>query len=345
MTKVSVIVPLYNVEKYMKKSIDSIRNQTYKNIEIILVDDGSPDNCGQIADYYAKLDNRISVIHKENGGLFSARNAGLKISTGDYIMFVDSDDWIEKNMIEEMLRKYHDDSIDLVICNYNKIYENYSQTNYLNFKEEIIDVKKIGLDQYLYTYFFNYRHGDEVCNKLYKAEIIKKNNIYFEPNNEIFSEDKLFNLYYLTNVRKISTLNKSFYNYLQRENSIMHKPKPRIVEQYTKLTIKYISYLENKHLQLQHIYPILTFHLLNSSLSNFSKSNATIKQIKKALMIHQQSPLSIYIKKLLFSKEVYKYCNQIDKSFLKPIFLRGYALLYIIHANFLLSYCIKKLSK
>lgn len=90
--KISIIIPIYNVEKYLKRCIDSIVNQTYKNTEIILVNDGSPDNCGEICDEYAKIDSRIKVIHKENGGLSSARNAGIDISSGEYIMFVDSDD-------------------------------------------------------------------------------------------------------------------------------------------------------------------------------------------------------------------------------------------------------------
>ncbi|OUQ56652.1 hypothetical protein B5E58_10530, partial [Tyzzerella sp. An114] len=93
--KISVIVPIYNVEKYLNRCVDSIINQTYKNLEIILVDDGSPDNCGKICDEYAKKDNRIKVVHKENGGVSSARNVGLNIATGDYIGFVDGDDWID----------------------------------------------------------------------------------------------------------------------------------------------------------------------------------------------------------------------------------------------------------
>ena len=103
---VSIVVPIYNVEKYIDKCVDSIINQTYKNLEIILVDDGSPDNCGDIADKYAELDNRIKVIHKSNGGLSDARNAGLDISTGEFICFIDSDDYVEMDMIEKTLNRH-----------------------------------------------------------------------------------------------------------------------------------------------------------------------------------------------------------------------------------------------
>ena len=102
--KISVVIPIYNVEKYIERCIDSVLNQTYMNLEIILVDDGSPDRCGEICDNYAQIDKRIRVIHKENGGLSSARNAGLRIATGDYISFVDSDDWIEPHMYETLLK-------------------------------------------------------------------------------------------------------------------------------------------------------------------------------------------------------------------------------------------------
>ena len=97
---ISIVVPIYKVEKYIKKCIDSIIEQTYKNLEIILVDDGSPDGCAKICDEYAKKDKRIKAIHKENGGLSDARNVGIDISTGKYICFVDSDDYIENNYIE-----------------------------------------------------------------------------------------------------------------------------------------------------------------------------------------------------------------------------------------------------
>lgn len=97
---ISVIVPIYNVENYLGKCIDSIINQTYRNLEIILVDDGSPDNCGEICDQYASQDIRIRVIHKTNGGLSDARNAGMQIMNGEFLMFVDSDDWLQDNCVE-----------------------------------------------------------------------------------------------------------------------------------------------------------------------------------------------------------------------------------------------------
>ena len=113
---VSVIVPIYKVEKYLGKCVDSIINQTYKNLEIILVDDGSPDNSGKICDEYAKKDNRIKVIHKENGGLSSARNAGLDVATGEFIAFVDSDDRIHLDFVEKLYRAIKEENADIASC-------------------------------------------------------------------------------------------------------------------------------------------------------------------------------------------------------------------------------------
>lgn len=117
MPLISVIVPVYKVENYLKKCVDSIIMQSYHHLEIILIDDGSPDNCGEICDEYAKLDSRIKVVHKNNGGLSSARNAGLEVATGDFIGFVDSDDYIDKYMYEKLLGVFEDDeSIGVTSC-------------------------------------------------------------------------------------------------------------------------------------------------------------------------------------------------------------------------------------
>lgn len=123
----TIIVPVYKVEKYLRRCLDSLVNQTYKNLEIILVDDGSPDNCGAICDEFVQKDSRISVIHKENGGLGSARNAGLEICNGVYVLFVDSDDWVENNYVEVMLDYKTENNI--VCCGYNAVYSGEVITN------------------------------------------------------------------------------------------------------------------------------------------------------------------------------------------------------------------------
>ena len=121
--KISIISPVYNVEDYLKDCVESILNQTYKNIELILIDDGSTDNSGKICDEYASKDNRVKIVHKKNGGLSSARNAGLDIATGDYIFFVDSDDFLYKNsVIEKIIKATNGGTKDLILLPYIKWY-------------------------------------------------------------------------------------------------------------------------------------------------------------------------------------------------------------------------------
>lgn len=122
--KISVIVPIYKVEMYLRQCIDSIIGQTYKNLEIILVDDGSPDNCGKICDEYAAQDERVIVVHKSNGGLSDARNAGLDIATGQYIGMVDSDDWLDVDMYESMYKNIVTYDADIACCGYYRSYKN-----------------------------------------------------------------------------------------------------------------------------------------------------------------------------------------------------------------------------
>ncbi len=166
---VSVIVPVYKVEKYLDRCIKSIRNQKYSNLEIILVDDGSPDNCGNMCDNYQKEDKRIKVIHKENGGLSSARNAGLKVATGDYITFIDSDDWVTYDMISYMIDQMFSNHADIV------------STSYVLAKDEsqklsgVSDVKIMNKEQAL-EYFFDIGMRSRVSDypawsKLYKKEL------------------------------------------------------------------------------------------------------------------------------------------------------------------------------
>lgn len=130
MPKVSVIVPIYNVEKYLDRCMESLLNQTLKDIEIIMVDDGSPDNCPQMCDEYAKKDRRIKVVHKKNGGLSDARNAGLKVATGEYVAFVDSDDYQSLNTYEELYHQAESGDYDVV---YGGAFWNKSNGEFLNF--------------------------------------------------------------------------------------------------------------------------------------------------------------------------------------------------------------------
>lgn len=216
MELISVIVPIYNVEKYLPRCIESIINQTYKNLEIILIDDESPDNCGQICDEYAKKDSRIKVIHKKNGGVSSARNAGLDISQGDYIGFVDPDDYISEEMYEVMLTEAKKDDLGIVECNYFVSYEDGTCL--------VIDKRGKRLyntfNDILYGVFTNYLYPG-ICFKLFKKTVI--NSIRFSTEFKI-AEDMLFFLDCAKNNTKLKIISNPLYYYFQRQSSVMNRP-------------------------------------------------------------------------------------------------------------------------
>lgn len=211
---ISIIVPVYKVEKYLEKCIDSIINQTYKNIEIILVDDGSPDNCGKICDEYSKKDERIKVIHKENGGLSAARNDGFNISKGEYITFVDSDDYISHSFCEKMLSAIIDNDAEIAISDVNKFVETEGV------KEEAIipELKVYGPEETIYNLINVAGQYDSAWGKLYARSIIE--GIEF-PVGRIY-EDSATVFKYFYKAKRIAVSNERLYYYLiMRKDSII----------------------------------------------------------------------------------------------------------------------------
>ncbi len=218
---ISVIVPVYNVSEFLSQSLDSIINQTYKDIEIILVDDGSTDESGKICDVYASNDSRVRVIHKSNGGLSSARNAGLDIALGDYITFVDSDDIIEECMLEEMYKYAKSDDYGFIACGINNFFDGTydEQWPFMNRGvENVLEAKK-------YIKGILERHYDNAaCGKLYSSKLLKK--IRFKYG--VINEDILFNIEFLSNARLVFVTDSPYYKYRLRKGSITRQVNPRL---------------------------------------------------------------------------------------------------------------------
>lgn len=210
---ISIVVPIYNVEQYLQKCVDSLINQTYKNLEIILVDDGSPDNCPKICDEYAKQDSRIKVIHKENGGLSDARNAGMKIATGEYILFIDSDDWIKSEMIEDMYNRMIEDNSDLVSSGVLWVDEDGVEIRNATVSENCV----LNTEQAMSELINDGKLKQHVWNKLYKADLIK--NIPFDKGK--YHEDVFWSYKVIGEAERISIEKNSYYFYVQRSESIM----------------------------------------------------------------------------------------------------------------------------
>lgn len=215
---ISIIVPIYNVEKYLKKCIDSILNQTYKNLEIILVNDGSTDNSYSICNEYSKKDKRVIVVNKKNGGLSDARNHGLKVANGEYIGFVDSDDYINKHMYENLMRVMSTYYVDIVSCGIKKVYENDKENIEYQISHENVEIYSV--EEALLSLIEEKDIKQTVWNKLYKKDVIE--DIVFEVGK--IHEDEYWSYQVIGNASKIAYLDTELYYYLQREGSIMSKP-------------------------------------------------------------------------------------------------------------------------
>lgn len=215
MEKISVIMPVFNVEKFIRQSIDSVLNQTYKNLEIILVDDGSKDSSGKICDEYCKNDERIKVIHKENGGLSSARNAGLDIATGKYVMFIDSDDFYEENSCEVLYKEIENKQADFVSGNYIHVtYDGIKWTN-PQFDIEVYNNFKLDIDDYQRSFFVM---NSVVWNKIFRREFIEKHKLRFVP--KALAEDAIFSTYCYVHTDKGYFINNIVYNYRQNQENV-----------------------------------------------------------------------------------------------------------------------------
>ena len=235
---ISIIVPVYNVEKYLERCVESIIGQTYKNIEIILVDDGSKDNSGKICDDFMKKDNRIKVIHKENGGLSDARNAGIEIAKGEYIGFVDSDDYIEKDMFETLYNLCKENDAEISMVSYYEYYNGKLIAVRKNEKIEKFDkigaIKELLIDKKIQSYAWN---------KLFKRELSE--NIQF-PTNKNF-EDIATTLKLFEKANNFALLEEPKYFYLRRDDSIIGKRNYKTYKDYLDVIYDKFFYLDGKY--------------------------------------------------------------------------------------------------
>lgn len=210
---ISIIVPIYKVEAYLDKCVESIVNQTYKNLEIILVDDGSPDNCPEMCDVWAEKDNRIKVIHKPNGGLSDARNAGMKVANGEYVAFIDSDDYIADEFVAQLYDVMLKEQSDIAECEVLKFKEDgIPSVSYTDYNFKSYDTKQ-GLSMLMAENEFR----QHVWNKLYKSDIA----LSVEFAKGKLNEDEFWTYQVFGKAKKVSKINTPMYFYLQRSSSIM----------------------------------------------------------------------------------------------------------------------------
>lgn len=311
MDKISIVIPCYNMEKFVKKVIFSVKKQTYKNIEVILVDDGSKDKTKEIIKKQIKDDKRFKYYYKKNGGLSSARNFGLEKVTGKYVCFVDSDDYIEKDYIEKLYDSIINNKTKLSICAFNRIYGN-----------------KINVNGYKNNFTSLITHP-AAWNKMYDIDLFKENDIrYYEGK---WYEDLGVTTKILMVSDNVSIVEKPLYNYIfsANPNSIMHTYDERIyqiydivedVEKFARGKNLYVKQYEN--IEFIHIYHILVGTIYRSSfLKNFKIK--TIKDIIKYVSAkYPKWYKNKYIKNLPIIFRIYLYFIRIKATFIIFILLK-----------------------
>lgn len=223
MEKVTVIVPVYQVEPYLRQCVDSILEQTYRNIQVILVDDGSPDNCGAICDDYARQDGRVLSLHKPNGGVSSARNFALQYVKGEYLAFCDSDDLFAPDWIETLVTACETTGADVCVGNYIKLLEDgsYGDCSQHETGMEILD-QDCSKSDYIFNKLLTGSHGWEIWTRLFRTEIVIREKILFCETCRNYAEDLGFTLTYMLFANRVTSVETSGYRYRIRSGSMMN---------------------------------------------------------------------------------------------------------------------------
>lgn len=276
---VSIIIPVFNSAKFLDKCITSVIEQTYKNIEIILVDDGSTDNSLNICNSYAKRDNRIKVISQQNKGVSAARNAGLSYATGEYIGFVDSDDYISNDMYEKMITSGHKYNADIIECGCYIIDENENIQSVINLKDDVSSDQH----NYIKNYFMKVNTTNYNVNKIFKNTILEG----FKYPNLKYSEDFYLNVYALLKCTTKVTISEICYFYLKHSNSASQI-------RFNKHKLDIIKSGKEVLDMINHKYPDLTIYVVLFILNNIRTIYKQIIEIKDDNQIYKRSIIKEY---------------------------------------------------
>lgn len=310
--KISIIVPVYKVEQYLPKCIDSILAQTYHDWELLLIDDGSPDNSGHICEEYAQKDERIRVFHKENGGVSSARNLGLDNADGDYVMFVDSDDWLSNDCLQVCVYEVEKNKLDALQFGFISVNEHN--------EKQIVKNPSLILDGEQYIKYNNFN----VCvgGGLYKRDIIEENKLRF-PIELKLAEDQIFILSFIKETVRIKYLNCAMYYYLQRSDSAVHTPKSEDMLKSCEYLIEFGSHWPVLKSHIDSMIIIFIFDLIKNNEVSYRKLKKNYR--KQNVIINKQTSriLNLFskIEKISFTLACYAiHINNIRTKAIRPNF-------------------------
>jgi len=309
---ISVIIPVYNVEQYLPECVESVLKQTYQNLEILLIDDGSTDGSGKLCDEYAKKDSRVKVIHKENGGVSSARNRGLDIAQGEYITFIDGDDFVAENYVRALYENLKENGSDLAFCKYAFFNDNAVKASTESFPDKIsVDINSEVFFQF-FSRFISWKKNimGSSCRILYRREVIT--NIRFNPQINI-AEDLLFVLQVILKSKILSFINKELYLYRVNNQSAVHSYRKEFLKNQILLREKiktiYSLFIYRRLEKLLNQYEASLCHGCFSNEIKFKPKNRkkNIEEIRKSKLyqhytlknIFRQGKLSVVIKFLV----------------------------------------------
>ena len=318
MTKISIIVPIFNTGEYLHKCINSILSQKLEDIELILVDDGSSDNSGKICDEYAKIDSRVKVIHKKNEGVSIARNTGISIAQGEYVGFVDSDDWIEPDMYDKLYNLALSNDCDIVMCDAVTKYDEKSDEpdTIMQLKEDVL-LKKEDIYPKLLCEI-----AGSAWRCIYKRKILVDNDIIFPPNVP-FSEDRIFNILAMGYAKSIYYTKTPFYNRYMRKGSAVNKYYKNMIELVLKARTGILNVLdmawnglESYKTQYENQTLNLTYAAINNEFYKTAKGNLIEKyknvkeicnkdEVREAIKLLNRKDLR---SRLIMKKRVFLLC-------------------------------------
>lgn len=295
---VSIIIPVYNVEKYIKQCLESIFNQTYKEYEVIIIDDGSTDSSNKIINSYIGLDN-IIILNQENKGVSEARNLGLKKATGEYIVFIDPDDYLQEDYLEKMVNKIKKTNSDVVICGFKSFYDDNRRKSEFNlYKLE----DKIYSSNEVINLMLELKVKGYVWDKMFKRENLINNNFRFEPGRYVQDWFPIFKEIY--NSSKITFLNEILYNYRLRNGSTVHKKNMKVTEDYYHAVEEIKTYIREMNIDVEkksyNTFYINTFYNL---IRNFYLANKN-KKVYKNFYDSKYKENNISISKIIFNNNV-----------------------------------------
>lgn len=303
---ISVIIPVYNVEKYLSECLDSVVNQTYKNLQIILVDDGSTDFSGKICDEYAEKDNRITVVHQKNAGAGAAKNTGLELIDGEYFSIIDSDDYIELDMYKKMVKSLEKYNADIVQCLFRNVFVNDSFDRKYKIKGNY--PKVLTSKRFLKEYLYDWKYAI-FANKVFKSSLLK--DIRFPVGRKI--DDEFFTYKLVCNAKKVVNIDNILYNYRMRKTSVMNENNSdRLIYDRIDCFIERYNYVSDIYPSLKKKYNLKLYDDL-LYFKDSAKDNGKILSLINNFSRKKSNGFDKLYQKIMNNKLVFEELNKSNK--------------------------------